>query len=70
MSLTTQAHQVYPHSSFEGVPMATYSHVRFDKKSKSWFLDLWRKGEHIPLYRLPIADGDMWPSHPILFKLP
>jgi integrase len=42
-----------------GVEMSTYGHVRYDKKSKSWFLDLWLKGKHIPLYRLPIAGGDM-----------
>jgi len=36
-----------------------YGKVREDKKSKCWYLDLWLKGIHHRLYRLPIQGGEM-----------
>lgn len=41
--------------------MGTYGLVRYDKKAKCYYLQLWLNGKRHRLYRLPLKDGEMVP---------
>jgi len=43
----------------DGYSMSNIGHVRYDKKGKTWYVELWLNGKHHRLYRLPIAGGEL-----------